>query len=91
MKIKRIKQKSDYRIVIETEASGKKWYYVQKRCLFFFWGYLREVRDVTMYKYRVGWPSIEEAETQIFSDMNTVYINNQNKIIKREYINYGTK
>ena len=44
----------DYRIVIETEASGKKWYYVQRRYLFYFWRYLSEVRDISMYAYRIG-------------------------------------
>jgi len=29
-----------YRIIIETEKSGKKWYYIQQRFLFYFWVYL---------------------------------------------------
>lgn len=74
----------DYRIVIETEASGKKWYYVQRRCLLYFWCYLRTVRD--MYAYKIGWHSLEEAEAHIQSDVNRRYANDQKKIVKREYI-----
>lgn len=83
----------DYRIVIETEASGKKWYYVQRRYLLYFWRYLREVRDISMYgaaththAHKIGWHSLEEAEAHIQSDVNTRYENDQNKIVKREYI-----
>ena len=76
----------DYRIVIETEASGKKWYYVQRRYLFYFWRYLREGRDITMRAYKIGWPSLEDAEAHIQSDVNARYANDQKKIVKREYI-----
>lgn len=75
----------DYRIVIETEASGKKWYYVQRRYLFYFWRYLSEVR-YTIYAYKIGWHSLEEAEAHIQSDVNTRYENEQKKIVKREYL-----
>mgnify|MGYP003429903275 CR=1 FL=1 len=77
-----------YRIIIETEASGKKWYYVQKRYMFLFWCYLTEVRDITMYTYKIGWESLEEAEMHIKLDMNTTYENEQKKIVKREYVYY---
>lgn len=77
----------DYRIIIETEASGKKWYYVQRCYLLNFWRYLREVRDMSMYAYKIGWYSLEEAEAHIQSDVNARYANDQNKIVKREYIN----
>jgi len=75
-----------YRIVIETEASGKKWYYVQKRHLFYFWCYLKEIRDITMHPYKIGWRSLEEAENHIQTDIKNEYVNNQKKIIKREYV-----
>jgi CRISPR/Cas system-associated protein Cas10 (large subunit of type III CRISPR-Cas system) len=75
-----------YRIVIETEASGKKWYYIQKRFLTYFWRYLTEVRDMSMSSYRVGFSTLEEAEKEIESDMNYEYKQNQKKIVKREYI-----
>lgn len=77
----------NYRVVIETEASGKKWYYVQRRYLFCFWHYLREARDISMYAYKIGWHSLEEADSHIQSDINLRYEINQKKIIKREYIN----
>jgi hypothetical protein len=76
----------DYRIIIETEASGKKWYYVQRRYLVYFWRYLREVRDISMYAYKIGWHSLEEAEAHIQSDVNARYANDQKKIVKREYL-----
>lgn len=76
----------DYRIVIETEASGKKWYYVQRRYLLYFWRYLREVRDISMYDYKICRHSLEEVEAHIQSDVNRRYTNDQKKIVKREYI-----
>ena len=75
-----------YRIVIETEASGKKWYYVQKRFLTYFWQYLSEVRDMSMRSYRVVFSTLEEAEKEIQSDVNYEYNQSQKKIVKREYI-----
>jgi len=75
-----------YRIVIETEASGKKWYYVQKRYLTFFWKYLSEVRDMSMCAHRISCNTLEEAEMHIESDINFFYSQNQKKIVKREYI-----
>jgi len=75
-----------YRIVIETEASGKKWYYIQKRFLTYFWRYLTEVRGMSMSSYRVGFSTLEEAEKEIESDVNYEYKQSQKKIVKREYI-----
>ena len=66
-----------YRIIIETEANGKKWYYVQKRYMFLFLCYLTEVRDITMYTYKICWESLEEAEMYIKLDINTTYENEQ--------------
>ena len=74
----------DYRIIIETEASGKKWYYVQKRFAIYFWRYLSEVRDMSMAAYKIGWNTLEEAEQHIQNEVNYEYANNQKKIIKRE-------
>lgn len=75
-----------YRIVIETEASGKKWYYVQRRYFGYFWRYFREVKDISMYAYKIGWNSLEEAEAHIQSDVNARCANDQKTIVKREYI-----
>lgn len=75
----------NYRIVIETEASGKKWYYVQRRFLFIFWRYLTEVRDISMCAYKIGWTSLSEAEEHIKSDIRSRDSENQKKIIKRDY------
>jgi len=79
-------KKMDYRIIIETEASGKKWYYVQRRYLLYFWRYLREVRDISMYPYKIGWHTLEEADAHIQSDVNARYANDQKKIVKREHL-----
>jgi hypothetical protein len=76
----------NYRIIAETEASGTKWYYVQKRYLSYFWCYVREVRDITMYKYKIGFKSIEEANLYIQADVNSEYAESQKKIVKRERI-----
>lgn len=76
-----------YRIVIETEASGKKWYYVQKLYLFYFWCYLTEVRDMSMRAARVGWHSLEEAEAHMQAEIDFAHRKAQQKIVKREYVN----
>ncbi len=70
----------NYRIIVETEESGKKWYYVQKRWAFFFWKYLREVRDMTMTAYRIEWDTLEKAEQRIQDEINY----RKKKIVKRE-------
>jgi len=81
----------DYRIVIETEVSGKKWYYIQKRYLFCFWNYVRKIRDTSMYPYRMVLQSLEDVESYIQSDIDTGRANKQSKIIKREYVTRGSK
>lgn len=73
-----------YRIIIETEVSGKKWYYVQKRFLTFFWIYLSEVMDMSMSLYRISFPTLEEAQKYLHYSENNDYKNSQRKIIKRE-------
>jgi hypothetical protein len=73
-----------YRIVIETEASGKKWYYVQKRFLTYFWRYLSEVRDMSMSLYRVGFSTLEQAQKYLQYNIDNDYKKQQSKIIKRE-------
>ena len=78
----------DYRIVIETESSGKKWYYVQRRYLLFFWRYHREVRDISMYAYKKRWNTLEEAEQYIQSDVNYRYAQSQKKIVKHEVVRF---
>ena len=74
----------DYRIIIETQRDGKQWFYVQKRYLLYFWRYLREVRDITMYAYKIGWNTLEEAEQHIQFEVNYKYAQSQKKIVKRE-------
>lgn len=78
---------AEYRIIIETEKSGKKWYYVQKSYLEYFWRYLTEIRDISMSAYRVGWNTLEEAEQYIQSEVNFEYRKSQEKIVKREILN----
>jgi len=73
-----------YRIIIETELSGKKWYYIQKRFLIYFWSYLSEVRDISMSLYRVGFSTLEEAKECIQYHIDDDYKEQQRKIIKKE-------
>ncbi len=72
-----MKGNTDYRLVIETEVSGKKWYYVQKRFMWYFWRYLHQ---------ESGFSSTQEAEVHIQSDINNSYSQEQKRIIKREYV-----
>jgi hypothetical protein len=75
-----------YKIIIETEVSGKKWYYVKRRYLLYFWRYLNLEQDMSMCAHRIGWNSLDDAEKHILSDIYARYRNDQKKIIKREYI-----
>ncbi|WP_395652651.1 hypothetical protein [Brevundimonas sp.] len=73
-----------YRIVIKTEVSGKKWYYVQKRFLTYFWIYLSEVRDMSMSIHSVGFSTLKVAEKYIQYNVDDDYKKQQQKIVKKE-------
>lgn len=73
-----------YRIVVKTEISGKKWYYVQKRFLTFFWIYLCEVRNMSMSLKSVGFSTLEEAKEFIQFNVDNDYKEQQQKIVKKE-------
>lgn len=75
-----------YRIMVETEKSGAKKYYVQKTFLWYFWAYLREVKDISMYRYIIYFHSLEDAEKRIQSEVNDNYARSQSKVIKREVV-----
>lgn len=82
-------EQKDYRIVVETEKGGKQNYYIQKRMLFVFWVYYRNVYDMTMYRYRVKLESIEEARGAIKELITKRKANKDRKIVKREVLMYG--
>jgi hypothetical protein len=73
-----------YRIVIKTELSGKKWYYVQQRFLNCFWIYLSEIRDMSMSLSNVGFSTLKEAEEYIQYHIDYDYKKQQSKIVKKE-------
>ncbi len=75
-----------YRILIEQEANGKKWFYAQQRYLLFFWKYLREARDITLYAYKIGWKTLEEADQHIKSEISHTESIKSKKIIKKVII-----
>ncbi len=72
-----------YRIIIETERSGKKHYYIQK-FIFFWWSYLVQITDMSMAEYRVDFESLVKAENHIQSIINKEKEEFEKKIIKRE-------
>jgi hypothetical protein len=74
----------EYRIIIETARSGDKKYYIQKRVMWYFWVYLTEVRDITMYNYRIFFYELKDAENHIQKMVDYEYERYQSKIIKRE-------
>lgn len=74
----------EYRIIIETARSGDKKYYIQKRVMWYFWAYLTEVRDVTMYNYRIFFYELKDAENHIQKMVDYEYEKYQSKVIKRE-------
>ena len=75
---------NNYRIKIETELSGKKWYYVQKRVMFVFWVYLTEVKDMSICDSRIGWATLEGAEKHLRKDIEYRKKLKEKKIIKNE-------
>ncbi len=75
----------EYRIIIETERSGNKWFLVQKKFLG-LWFYLRECRDITMREYIIYFDELKKAEEHIQSLIDAEYERRQSKIIKREVL-----
>lgn len=75
----------EFRIVVETEVSGKKWYYVQKRWLWFFWKYITEVRDMSMCRYAVRFNTLQESELAIQKMVDSYRASQERKIIRRQY------
>jgi len=73
-----------YRIIIETEKSGKKWYYVQQRFLFYFWMDLYEVRNMSMNLEKISFSTLKEAQEYLQYHLDNDYQKQQSKIIKRE-------
>jgi hypothetical protein len=67
-----------YRIVIETQANGKSWYYVQCRYWIFFWKHL--------FGCKVGWPTIEEAEAYLAAYKEKINCQSDKRIVERGYI-----
>jgi len=76
----------EYRIIIETEMSGKKWFYVQRKWLGILWVYLGEVRDISMAIYTIVFDELKKAEEHIQSLIDAEYARRQSKIIKREVV-----
>lgn len=76
----------DYRIIIETDRAGRKSYYVKKRVLWYFWAYLREIKDISFYNYIVRFETLGEAERYIQGRVNADYEKYQRKIVKREVL-----
>jgi len=76
----------NFRIIIETEKSGIKRYYVQKRQWHLFWVYLTECRDISMNRYKISLNELKDAEQYIQDIINNNYAISQKKIIKREYL-----
>lgn len=76
----------EYRIIIETEVSGKKWFYVQRKWFGVLWVYLGEVRDITMATYTIVFDELKKAEEHIQSLIDAEYAKRQSKIIKREVL-----
>lgn len=79
-----------YRVVVETEESGHKFYYIQKRCCLFFWKYLKEyfyTSNFTWFSYRIPISSLEKAQQNIENLINEEKESKiKIKIIKKEIL-----
>ncbi len=84
----------EYRIIIETERSGKRWLFVQRRFLHYFWKYLREdnARTVGIFTFpnmptmsrNGGWGTIDDARAHLQCNIDYDYAQSQKKIVKVE-------
>lgn len=75
----------NYRIVIETEKSGKEHFYVQKKNFLGIWKYERKTMDITMYKYKIHFKDLDEAKSYIDSEIESLEEYKNSKIVRREY------
>jgi len=76
-----------YRIIVETKANGVENFYVQKKIFGFLWVYFREIRDISMYKYRILFSNIEDAKLAIQYHRNNIDRHKNQKVIKRSILN----
>jgi hypothetical protein len=76
-----------YRIIVETQASGIENFYVQKKIFCLFWFYFRKTIDITMYKHKVLFSNIEDAKIAIQHDKSRLAWLKSQKIIKRQILN----
>ena len=76
----------NYRIVVEKEKSGTKWYSVQRRKWLFFWRYLDFHKESNTSGIKISFRTLEEADNHVQSDINIRYSESQKKIVSREYI-----
>ncbi len=75
-----------YRIIKEVQKNGKELFYVQKRGLFYFWRYVRQVQDITMYSYRVTFTSLNDAENFVKEDVRYRHQKNQERVVRSEVV-----
>lgn len=74
-----------YRISIETEASGKQWFYPQKR-VFFIWVYFYEKLS-PHYCETIRYDSLESAKRFVEVEKEIILEKKQKKIIQKEIYN----
>jgi hypothetical protein len=75
----------NYRIIVETELSGKQWFYVQKKCLFVFWQYFYVVRGC-----KIGYQNLEQAIIYMNSLIAEKEQEKQRSVVKTEVIKLET-
>ncbi|WP_395073799.1 hypothetical protein [Flavobacterium sp.] len=75
-----------YRIIVKTEKSGIKKYYIQKKIFSVFWIYLKEYLDITMYKYRTWFHHSSQAKEKIEKLIYNDFRITQSKVIKTEIL-----
>ncbi len=82
--------KRKYRICIETEKSGTKWYSAQESHLLGFWWSFNTLtsegysRNTSIYNVEV-FPTIGEAESAINKRLENIKVDDSEKIISVEY------
>ena len=75
-----------YRIKVKTELSGKSYYYIQKRLLWFIWIYITPLIGYDLYTY-IMFETLDEAKEYIQKRIDYDKSIEQQKIVKTKIIN----
>ena len=74
----------EYRIVVETQKSGKDLIFVQFKVFYLFWLYVTQTVSMEGHRQVISFTSLEDAENYITEKANKKYTQSQLKIVKQK-------